>query len=64
MAERKFRAGDRVVGNDRKGSFWGRSGKVLDYIKPSQYWVRFDDGKVEAVDSSWLDREEGEGQGP
>jgi hypothetical protein len=50
MGKRKFKIGDRVIGNNKKASFAGRTGTIIGYIgEHSQYQVRFDDGKTEAV---------------
>lgn len=54
MPTRKFNFGDRVEGNDRKGSFWGRKGIVVAYEARGQYWVKFNDGSTECVDTGWL----------
>ena len=56
MARRKFASGDRVIGNNNKGAFWGRKGTIVRYEAPSQYYVQFDDGLRECTDSHWLDR--------
>ncbi len=56
MGRRKFKIGDRVIGNDKKGSFADRKGTIISYIgEYSQYQVRFDDGKTETVYSWWID---------
>ena len=52
----KFNNGDKVIGNDKKGAFWGRKGTVVDYEKSGQYWVNFDDGAKEVVNSGWIDK--------
>ena len=58
MGRRKFNIGDRVIGNDKKASFWGRRGVVIGYRQPTrEYYVRFDDGREEYVNPWWLDRE-------
>ena len=52
----KFTPGDRVIGNERKGSYWERPGTVLEHGPgKSEYWVAFDDGQRECVVSSWID---------
>jgi len=57
MFRRKFHNGDRVTGNDRKASFRGRRGVVLEYgPHKAEYCVFFVDGKIEFVNSEWLDR--------
>ena len=57
MGRRKFKIGDRIIGNDKKGSFADRKGTIVGYIPEySQYQVRFDDGKTETVYSWWIDR--------
>lgn len=56
MGRRKFEIGDRVIGNDKKGSFAGRKGTIVGYIQEySQYQVLFDDGVTETVYSRWID---------
>lgn len=56
MGRRKFNIGDRVIGNDQKGSFADRKGTIVRYIQEySQYQVRFDDGRTETVYSWWID---------
>jgi len=55
MAKRKFDIGDKVIGNQKKGSFYGRKGKIVQYESGSQYWVAFDDGQKECVYSWWLE---------
>jgi hypothetical protein len=56
MGKRKFKIGDRVMGNDKKGSFADRKGTIIGYLpKYSQYQVRFDDGLTETVFSLWID---------
>jgi hypothetical protein len=54
---RKFKSGDRVIGNEKKGSFRGRKGTIVNYEPQGQYWVRFDDGRTECVDTGWIDLE-------
>ena len=56
MGRRKFNIGDRVIGNDKRGSFAGRKGTIVGYIREySQYQVLFDDGLTETVYSWWID---------
>ena len=56
MGRRKFKIGDRVIGNDKKGSFVDRKGTIVRYIPEySQYQVLFDDGRTETVYSWWID---------
>jgi len=57
MAQRKFTVGNKVIGNEKKASFCGRKGTIVQYESESQYWVMFDDGRKECVNSWWLDRE-------
>jgi hypothetical protein len=57
MAQRKFKVGDKVIGNARKASFHGRKGTIVQYGPGSQYWVVFDDGRRECVNSWWLKKE-------
>lgn len=57
MAKRKFNMGDKVIGNEKKASFRGRKGTIVQYESGSQYWVIFDDGRKECVNSWWLDKE-------
>ncbi len=57
MARRKFNIGDKVVGNEKKASFRGRKGAIVQYESGSQYWVEFDDGRKECVNSWWLEKE-------
>jgi hypothetical protein len=47
--------GDRVIGNEKKASFHGRKGAIVQYESRSQYWVMFNDGLKECVNSCWLD---------
>jgi len=54
----KFNMGDRVIGNDRKASFRDRKGTIIGYEpRTHEYLVRFDDGRNEYVNPSWLNRE-------
>jgi len=57
MGRLKFNMGDIVIGNDKKASFRDRRGTVIGY-KPRthEYLVRFDDGRNEYVNPSWLNR--------
>jgi len=58
MARRKFDNGDKVMGNDRKASFRGRTGVVVGYgPHNAEYLVHFDDGRDETVNAEWLDAE-------
>lgn len=57
MVRRKFNIGDKVIGNEKKASFRDRKGTIVQYELGSQYWVMFDDGRKECVDSRWLDKE-------
>ena len=57
MARKKFNVGDKVIGNEKKASFYGRKGTIVQYESQSQYWVMFDDGRKECVNSWWLDKE-------
>lgn len=57
MATRKFSMGDRVIGNEKKASFNGRKGTIVQYESQSQYWVKFDDGLKECAYSWWLRKE-------
>lgn len=57
MARRKFDLGDKVIGNEKKASFRERKGTIVEYESGSQYWVMFDDGQKECVNSWWLDKE-------
>jgi hypothetical protein len=57
MAKRKFNVGDKVIGNEKKASFWGRKGTIVQYESGSQYWVMFDDGRKECVYSWWLEKQ-------
>ena len=51
----KFTSGDRVIGNDRKASFRDRIGTVIEHGPgTSEYWVMFEDGREECVESSWI----------
>lgn len=56
MPQRKFNVGDQVIGNEKKASFRGRKGTIVQYELGSQYWVLFDDGRKECVYSSWLEK--------
>ena len=53
MPTRKFNFGDRVEGNDSRGSFCGRKGSVMGYNK-GEYCIKFDDGREEWVPPGWL----------
>jgi hypothetical protein len=57
MVKRKFNIGDKVIGNEKKASVRGRKGTIVQYESGSQYWVLFDDGRKECVNSWWLDKE-------
>lgn len=56
---RKFKNGARVRGKEdgpgSRGSFRGRAGTVLNYVRGSGYDVLFDDGVTENVPSYWLE---------
>ncbi len=55
MGRLKFNMGDRVIGNDKKASFRDRKGTVIGYEpRTHEYLVRFDDGRNEYVNPSWL----------
>ncbi len=55
MGKLKFNMGDIVIGNDKKASFRGRKGTVIGYEpRTHEYLVRFDDGRNEYVNPSWL----------
>lgn len=57
MAQRrKFNVGDKVIGNEKKASFSGRKGTIVQYESVGQYWVVFEDGQKECVYSWWLER--------
>ncbi len=56
MWTRKFKIGDRVVGNDKKASLSGRAGKVIAFTPENLYWVQFDDGRKEPVESRFMDK--------
>ena len=56
MPQRKFNVGDKVIGNEKKASFRGRKGTIVQYESGSQYWVLFDDGQKECVYSWWLEK--------
>jgi len=58
MTGRKFTTGYRVIGNEKKGSFWGRAGRIVEYEPRGQYWVQFGDGVLECADRHWLDHTE------
>jgi len=65
MGRLKFNMGDRVIGNDRKASFRDRKGTVIGYEpRTHEYLVRFDDGRNEYVNPSWLNRGVLEGRSP
>ena len=59
MRQRKFSLNDRVIGKeDGKASFRGRSGTILEYGPgKAEYKVAFDDGAIEYVSSSWIERQ-------
>jgi site-specific DNA-methyltransferase (adenine-specific) len=53
----KFNMGDAVTGNDKKASFRGRKGTIVGYEpRTHEYLVRYEDGRNEYVNPSWLDR--------
>ncbi|MFC2021640.1 DNA methyltransferase [Chloroflexota bacterium] len=55
MGRLKFNMGDIVIGNDKKASFRDRKGTVIGYEpRTHEYLVRFDDGRNEYVNPSWL----------
>jgi site-specific DNA-methyltransferase (adenine-specific) len=57
MSRLKFNMGDIVIGNDKKASFRDRKGAVIGYEpRTHEYLVRFDDGRNEYVNPSWLNR--------
>jgi len=57
MGRLKFNMGDRVIGNDKKASFRDREGTIIGYEpRTHEYLVRFDDGRNEYVNPSWLNR--------
>ncbi len=52
----EFTPGDRVIGNDRRLFFRGRTGTILEHGPgKSEYWVAFDDGQRDCVESSWIE---------
>ncbi len=56
MGRKKFNIGDKVIGNDKKASYAERKGVVIGYNRIThEYQVRFEDGKIEYVNPSWLD---------
>ena len=57
MARKKFNVDDKVIGNEKKASFCGRKGIILQYESGSQYWVMFDDGRKECMYSWRLEKE-------
>jgi len=65
MGRLKFNMGDMVIGNDKKASFSDRKGTVIGYEPHThEYLVRFDDGRNEYVNPSWLNHGVKEGQSP
>ena len=57
MLRRKFDNWEKVVGNDKRAWFRGRRGIILGYgPNKAEYFVLFDDGTMEFVNSWWLDR--------
>ena len=56
MARRKFKVGDKVIGNEKKATFHERKGTIVGCESGSQYWVVFDDGRKECAYSWWLDK--------
>ena len=42
MTMKKFKPGDRVVGNERNTSIQGRAG-VVRYDSGGMYWIKFED---------------------
>lgn len=56
--KRKFEPGQRVIGNDKKASYRGKSGIVESYNEATrEYFIRFDGAPVtECLSPSWLDR--------
>ena len=55
VGQSKFNVGDRVIGNEKRGAFWGCKGTIVEHESPGRYLVKFDDGRRERVSSSWLD---------
>jgi len=65
MGRLKFNMGDIVIGNDKKASFRDRKGIVIGYEpRTHEYLVRFDDGRNEYVNPSWLNYGVKEGRSP
>jgi len=65
MGRLKFNMGDMVIGNDKKASFRDRKGTVIGYEpRTHEYLVRFDDGRSEYVNPSWLNHGVKEGRSP
>jgi len=59
MGKRKFTKGEKVIGNDKKASFRGRRGIIISYgPHKGEYLVHFEDGKQEAVNVEWIDKQE------
>ena len=56
MWTRKFKIGDPVVGNEKKASLQGRTGKIIAFTPENLYWVKFDDGAEVAVESRFMDK--------
>ncbi len=56
MGRRKFKIGDRVIGNNKKGSFADdKKGTIVGILEYSQYQVRLNDGTIETVYSWWIE---------
>jgi hypothetical protein len=56
MGRRKFKIGDRVIGNDKTGDFADKKGTIIGYgPHQSEYKVHFDDKGDNYVNSWWID---------
>ncbi|MFC1977711.1 hypothetical protein ACFLWS_05555 [Chloroflexota bacterium] len=49
MLQRRCNGEDKVIGNEKRASFRGRKGMIIQYESDSCYWVLFDDGRKECV---------------
>jgi hypothetical protein len=57
MGKKKFNVGDKVIGNDKKGSYSNKNGTVLDYNKGThEYKVQLENGETHFVAPSWFDK--------
>jgi hypothetical protein len=57
MGKQKFNAGDKVIGNDKKGAYWDKKGVIVGYNKMTgEYQVRLENGETHYASPRWLDK--------